>query len=711
MAYCNDYLVSSDSDGLDCLEYLQALYMRLHNRMCFIVPCLSTKVGDLEAHSLDLHFHVSSDDEYALTFPGTPTSHLEALSIKWLLETSTDPGVFLAAVSLVPQVEWPLDLDVSDTLHQLYDVLISCVGFYGQIIPSLEEKASACTMALSHLYCGHVLQAYPARGEFLGRRTRDYDTFYDMTLGNIGTANKMVLVSAMQLCSSEDDDLDLGFSWHTFWLHKCPDSVLGWLSHSLPYHFVTGRVNEHVEKIATKVISKLLSSTSSPSNQIVANCTLLACVMIGVQFDKRDIVQIDKSSALPRLSESLLVQFQKVLWAWDEGQLDKDSTGAVCRAWKLLDIICRIIELVRPHFLSSFHIMQNLDVCKRIYSRARSSEQNDASVSLAALRKLWYTGLFLQGGSHSPEDFDWAVDYLDFIHSDDHEAAYDILLLLGSMEVRCSSSKQHLFFESLIACMDDNMPQYLRHAALRAAHNVREEIASIDAIHDAMLRNTVLTKLFPAILSVLCLHPDTTPTNDGPDHFFYESRDFCYLELVFALAGNSDWRSHLSGDRHIDQCFSMIPRYCDPEYGKHAFYIAGIILQIAPEQTSDTSLNSVTEQQWWDVMRCAWNYPPHDFHNTRNIELLLVLVDGTKKYMHIASKSNLEQLIGRVDWFLKYLERDMRWQRRLQELRLETGPEIQSLEQGERIAIVVKALRSAASDMIESFGQQLSVAG
>ncbi|KAG1860020.1 hypothetical protein C8R48DRAFT_255480 [Suillus tomentosus] len=293
--------------------------------------------------------------------------------------------------------------------------------------------------------------------------------------------------------------------------------------------------------------------------------------MIGVQFDKRDIVRIDKSSALPQLSEYLLAQFQKVLWAWDGGQLDKDSTGVVRRAWKLLGIICRIIELVRPHLFLSFHIMQNLDVCRRIYSRARSSEQNDVPVSLAALRKvlnftfaaanisrdptqLWDIGLILPGGSNSPEDFDWAVDYFDFIHSDDHEAAYDILLLLGSMEVRCSSSKQHLFFESLIACMDNNMPQHLRHAALRAAHNVRKEIVSIDAIDDAMLRDAVLTKLSPAILSVLCPHPDTTTTNDGPDHLFYEMRDFHYLELVFALAGNSDWRPHLSGDRHIDQC-------------------------------------------------------------------------------------------------------------------------------------------------------------
>ncbi|KAG2032631.1 hypothetical protein BDR03DRAFT_969648, partial [Suillus americanus] len=157
---------------------------------------------------------------------------------------------------------------------------------------------------------------------------------------------------------------------------------------------------------------------------------------------------------------------------------------------------------------------------------------------------LWYAHWSLQGGSHSPEDFDWLVDYLDYIYSDDHEAAYVILLLLGSMGVRCSPAKQHLFIERLIACMDRTMPPHLRQAALRAAHSAREEMASIDAIDDARLRDMVLTKLSPAILSVVCPPPGATPDeySDPTTNYF---RDLCYLELVFA----SNWYPHLVGDR------------------------------------------------------------------------------------------------------------------------------------------------------------------
>jgi len=443
------------------------------------------------------------------------------------------------------------------------------------------------------------------------------------------------------------------------------------------------------------------------------------------------------SSALPRLRKFLLAQFQEALWACNGGDLDKDSTGVARRAWNLLNIICRILELAGRDYLPPFHTMRNLDVCRKIYSRARSSEHNDPSDLLAALRNalhfmftavdvsrdpsmLWYARWFLQGGSHSPEDFDWLVDYLDYIHSDDHEAAYDILLLLGGMGVHCSPVKQHLFVERLVACMDSPMPPHLRDAALRAAHSAREEMASIDAMDDR-LRDMVLTKLSPAILSVVCPHPGTS-ANDDSDRLFDYNRDLCYLELVLVLTRNSDWHPPLSEDRHIDRCISMIPGYCNSESPtEHAVYIAGIFLRITPEHQSVTLLDSVTEQQWWEVMRSAWIQLPYDILNTRDFELLPVLVDGTKKYMQIASKSDLEKLIGRVDRFLEILEGDMQRKRQLQEMRLRMGPEMrlemrlemqpemQSLEQTEGIVIAVKELRTAASNMLESFGQPLLV--
>jgi hypothetical protein len=257
-----------------------------------LLPRSSTNVVDSEAHSLDQDSDVvvADDGTLSLDLPDMlPTSNLEAPGIKWLLETSTDPEIFIAAARLVPLVEWPLDLDFSDMLSQLYDNFKGCVGFDQQIVPSLEEKASACAMALCHLYYGCVLHAHPDPIDIFGMG-RDWAVFYDVWRKCI--VNNTVVAMVVNLCWSTTPD------------YSIPDAVpaLEQLLHLLPYQFVTGRADKYVENIAIAVMSKLVSSTSSsPSKQTIANCTLLACAMVGVQFDKKDIIRIDKRCCLTHL--------------------------------------------------------------------------------------------------------------------------------------------------------------------------------------------------------------------------------------------------------------------------------------------------------------------------------------------------------------------------------------------------------------------------
>jgi hypothetical protein len=269
---------------------LYVLSAALHKGLRSLVPRSSTIVVDSEAQPLDQGLDVLAENDGTLTLDllDIPTSNLEAPSVKWLLETSTDPEVFLAAASFIPQVEWPLDLDISDLLPQLYDIFTSCVDIQEHIIPSLEEKASACTMALSHLYYGRVLQAQLGHGDLICSESTDFRVFLDML--NMCTASDTILYTTINLCLPKDDN----YGWFRFVSDACPDSVIEWMSHVLPYHFITGRVDQRGEDLAITVISKLLSPPSSPSTQIVANCTLLACVMVGVQVDKKDIVRIDK---------------------------------------------------------------------------------------------------------------------------------------------------------------------------------------------------------------------------------------------------------------------------------------------------------------------------------------------------------------------------------------------------------------------------------
>jgi hypothetical protein len=295
---------------------------------------------------------------------------------------------------------------------------------------------------------------------------------------------------------------------------------------------------------------------------------------------------------------------------------------------------------------------------------------------------LWQLRISWQRNSYLPEDFDWLVDYLGDVCSNDHATAGDILLLLSSMSVSCSPAKQRLYIEKLIACMGSSMPPRLRHAALCAAHSFREVLASIDIVDGG---DMVLTNFSPAVLTAVCPQSVAVSTDDDdPDCVFHGDRDLRYLELIFALARNSQWHPHLYCQ--IDRTIGMIAACCELDE-VHAFYLVGIFLRMTSEEVSNTSLSSITEQQWWDMMRTAWC---HTIYDTRCVEFLPDLVEGTKKYMHIALKFELEQLIVDVDDFIKGVERHG------------------LLEHRERATVAMKELSDVAKDTLTKFRKYIS---
>jgi GTP-binding protein EngB required for normal cell division len=95
------------------------------------------------------------------------------------------------------------------------------------------------------LYCGRILQGHPAYG-FNGEGSEVRDAFEEMLERT--KANVNVLLATFRLL---DDS-----SW---WLSPpnlgaCPDSVLEWLSRTLPFHFIAGKVDKVVEELAMTVI-------------------------------------------------------------------------------------------------------------------------------------------------------------------------------------------------------------------------------------------------------------------------------------------------------------------------------------------------------------------------------------------------------------------------------------------------------------------------
>jgi hypothetical protein len=120
----------------------------------------------------------------------------------------------------------------------------------------------------------------------------------------------------------------------------------------------------------------------------------------------------------------------------------------------------------------------------------------------------------------------------------------------------------------------------------------------------------------------------------------------------------------------------------------HAFYLAGIFLRTTSEELSDTSLSSITEQQWWDMMRKAWNLAFLTIDIASCVEFLPVLVKGTEKYMRTPPKSDLEELIKDLDVLIRRLERR----------------DVPEQRDSDRVAVAdMKGLRNEVLEKVNSF--------
>ncbi|KAG2346045.1 hypothetical protein BDR05DRAFT_59272 [Suillus weaverae] len=122
------------------------------------------------------------------------------------------------------------------------------------------------------------------------------------------------------------------------------------------------------------------------------------------------LTQRSCSSARRQLARSLWAQLQKVLWASDGGDLGGDSTRDGRRAWNLADVICCMLQLGLD-VLPPSQVTWYLGMCRKIHSRAISSEQNDWDPR-AALRKVQHFRFVIVDAtsSHlvSPSDPAWS---------------------------------------------------------------------------------------------------------------------------------------------------------------------------------------------------------------------------------------------------------------------------------------------------------------
>jgi hypothetical protein len=154
-----------------------------------------------------------------------------------------------------------------------------------------------------------------------------------------------------------------------------------------------------------------------------------------------------------------------------------------------------------------------------------------------------------------------------------------------------SSTKQLSYIKSLIRCMGPGRPHRVRHTALRAVCEAREELVSITS---ASMSQDDLAELMDglsrAILTAVCPNGDNT----APDAPFHYKRDLRYTRLVGVLAQNSEWLRRLTQDGHVNRCISLV----DTDNDNHFKFIHLVTLsRINPSQ-----------ERWQHFIANIWVY-------------------------------------------------------------------------------------------------------
>jgi hypothetical protein len=210
----------------------------------------------------------------------------DAPCIRWLLETSDDPDVIASAASLVPEVEWPRDLDISCALLRLRDTFLNCFENtqYGQ--PKLtdlgRDRAIVCGKAFLHLSIERrSLDGRPnllrgtAEPEFmLASSSRLHDVHWHMWTRHNDPELSFICDLILEIA------LDIGVSIPiTLRIPNIPDAFLTWMSHPLLHCLSAPEYARFWRRRALDAVRRLLASPL-PSTDVLANCLIAASLLL-----------------------------------------------------------------------------------------------------------------------------------------------------------------------------------------------------------------------------------------------------------------------------------------------------------------------------------------------------------------------------------------------------------------------------------------------
>ncbi|KAF8548962.1 hypothetical protein OG21DRAFT_652918 [Imleria badia] len=261
--------------------------------------------GVAQLSQLPRHLRASSSRPDSKFIP-LPMSALsaEAPAVRWLLRISTDPAVVTAVAKMVPEVDWPVDFDVSEFSAPLLETFKSCFKVESNECSAVSiscsdvDRAYACGKALFHLYSEALYGGLKPDLEL-----RDNLALVKLCLSYTKDLNSPQKRSFDFICAlisliTRDSKLITPIS--------VPEAELSWVSHIIPAFLYSRnhcRWQAWVE-LAASVIPKF-ARYEPMCSKVLADHWVIIALIIGMPINPDDLVKIDKSMAIARLREEV----------------------------------------------------------------------------------------------------------------------------------------------------------------------------------------------------------------------------------------------------------------------------------------------------------------------------------------------------------------------------------------------------------------------
>jgi Family of unknown function (DUF6535) len=227
-------------------------------------------------------FQLSSDTrDWSLVLSNADLVQADAVpssAVQWVIETSTDTDIIAAAAGMVSEIEWPVKIDATGMLmDRLNSGFFACFDPKRQILPLAQAGAVACLKAMCRLSIEQDL-AYPFY--IYGNGNVEFDE--DSECWHVVSDDQAFLVLSSAVGKSPDS-LDITM---------LPLSDRMWMAHMFMYRLHQANHDSKFNTFVVKFVGICLDS--KPPTRLVADCVLLAGMLLGLPIDRQHLTRLDK---------------------------------------------------------------------------------------------------------------------------------------------------------------------------------------------------------------------------------------------------------------------------------------------------------------------------------------------------------------------------------------------------------------------------------